>query len=297
MCCLPVREVKPQQPLSEYGDKREGRLNLVFERTPAGRTVVKQQYASYPFHVCRPFYLDEECFEGMATVYTQSCAGGLFTGDQLLCTLTAAENTRVQLSSQASTIVHRGARGPATQDVCINVGSCAFVEYIPDPMILLPGANLDSSLRVTVDEDSTVILLDSFLSHDPTENDGTFQRYKNQVIIDNADGVPLVIDRFDTTGDDFNARNVGIMGEYRCYASLMLYCPSANFPSLIQRCREVINTADEKAIAGVSELPSGVGISIRFLAMDGAALREVTQNCWCSLRQALTGKAPKIRRK
>ena len=44
-----------------------GRAEIEFGRAPDGRTFIKQQFASYPFHVCRPHSFAGDP-EGMITL-------------------------------------------------------------------------------------------------------------------------------------------------------------------------------------------------------------------------------------
>ena len=106
----------------------ESRLELVFNSGPDGITFISSQYATYPFHVCRPHYLDQAP-QGMATLYFQSCSGGLFEDDNLACSVAAKAATAVHLTSQASTIVHSSRCGrPAIQRTAICAEKDAIVE-------------------------------------------------------------------------------------------------------------------------------------------------------------------------
>src|SRR5204862_28241 len=84
--------------------------------SPTGRTFISRQYFAYPFHVCRPFYHDA-ALPGLATLYVQSCSGGLYENDRLMVDLEAAPLTEAHVTSQASTIVHGMNGGTAEHDV------------------------------------------------------------------------------------------------------------------------------------------------------------------------------------
>ncbi len=64
------------------GEDARGRLELAFARDPSGRTYLRRQFASYPYHVCRPLSFGGDP-QGMATIYLQSSAGGIFRDDRL----------------------------------------------------------------------------------------------------------------------------------------------------------------------------------------------------------------------
>ena len=133
-------------------------LALDFRRDAVGRTFIAKQYADYPFHICKAQYLDEQP-SGMATLYIQSCSGGLFEDDRLSFTIHAAEGTAVHVTTQASTIVH-SARGSgfAKQQGQIVAQSGALVEYLPDPMILFPRSRFKTSLTVQLAESASLLV-------------------------------------------------------------------------------------------------------------------------------------------
>ena len=71
------------------------------------------------------------------------------------------------VTTQASTIVHSMTEGCARQEARIALEPGSFFEYLPDPMILFPGARLASHLRIRFAPGTSAIICDSFLLHDP----------------------------------------------------------------------------------------------------------------------------------
>ena len=59
----------------EGGDRvTSGAVELVFAQPRGERTIIRRQFANYPFHICRGFNFDGDP-QGMSTVYLQSLAG------------------------------------------------------------------------------------------------------------------------------------------------------------------------------------------------------------------------------
>jgi len=270
-----------------------GRLELGFERAPSGQTFLDRQYASYPFHVCRPFYLDD-AIPGMATVYTQSCSGGLYTQDRLISTINAGCDTQVHLTTQAATIVHKSTRGPARQQMLITAGAGAYVEYLPDPVILLPGAHLETKLRVRMADMASVVLFDAFLTHDPDGVGRTFERMVSEVVIEDPGGPPMAIDRFNAIGSDFADPCLGATGGFGCQGTIIAYSPQNDPDELLEAVRR---TGCGDAAAGSSMLPGRRGVWMRIMAADGAGLKSAMVDLWSAVREVLTGAPPDIRRK
>lgn len=283
-------------PASELAIDRRGLLELEFRWGPGGRTYVGSQYFSYPFHVCRPFYLDDGPCEGMATVYTQSCSGGLYSLDRLAMNIVARKGAQVHLTSQASTIVHRATDGVTEQSCNFVVESDALVEYLPDPVILFPGAHLKSTLRWTLADSACAILFDSFLAHDYEDQSRVFDLFDNSVMISLPSGAPLAIDRFRVTGEEFTRGGLGVTGGFACQGSVLAVTPGVDTDALIVNLRKKFSDMTGCAI-GLSRLPRVNGLSARILAQDAVSMRSAMLGIWRQTRGAIVGCEPSNRRK
>lgn len=272
-----------------------GRLDLTFERSPSGQTFLDRQFASYPFHVCRAFYLDD-AEPGMATVYTQSCSGGLYTQDRLISTISAGDGAQVHLTTQASTIVHRSTRGPAEQEMRITVEDGAYVEYLPDPVILLPDAHLISKVRVRAAASASVVLFDAFLAHDPDGTGRPFDRMISEVVIEDPSGRPMTVDRFEASGRDFAEPCLGVTGGFGCHGTIIVYSPGNDPDELLEAVRRTADACGDTAV-GASLLPGRRGVGMRVMAADGADLRSAMVDLWSTAREVLAGAPPDMRRK
>ena len=94
------------QSCSELEAGREAEVLLVAELA-GGRTILRRQYVGYPFHITRPFQLDR-MRPDLATLYLQSTSGGLYAADRLALDLTIGAGAALNLTTQASTVVHDG---------------------------------------------------------------------------------------------------------------------------------------------------------------------------------------------
>ena len=276
--------------------RARGKLELAFARAPDGRSFIRRQFAGYPFHVCRPFHVDKGAARGMATLYLQSCSGGLYSGERLSTEITLDRGAEAHVTTQASTIVHKATYGPAEQTARITAEPDALIEYLPDPVILFPGARLKSSLRIELAERASAIAFDSFLAHDFSGDGGVFDLFDNEVGIFAPDGTPLVIDRFRIAGQDFSAGSIGRMGTNVCHGSVIAVAPEVETELLIDKARAAISDFEEAEI-GISRLPNLNGFSARILSRDAVAMKAAMHQLWIVTRTALTGEAPTPRRK
>lgn len=271
------------------------RVSLAFARDPSGRTFIAQQYAGYPYHICRPFhYADDPA--GMATVYLQSCSGGIFQGDCLKASILVQAGAAAHITSQASTIVHSMERGGASQVAAIEAEAQTFVEYLPDPLILFPNARVETELSVCAHETATVIVGDAFLTHDPAGGAGAFESLTSTLAIWNSAGQRLALDRFVVRGDEFRQARTGVNGPYRAHGTLVALQRRRPVAAVVESLRRAVMDLPG-VYAGVSAFAEGAGAWVRLLAEDGAALRLGMERSWVALRETLAGNAPRLRRK
>lgn len=298
-CCLLIdphmNAIPPKQPESSPADHHTGRLDLEFSTDQAGRTYLDRQYSRYPFHICRPHYLDKELPE-MATLYTQSCAGGIFRDDHLSIDVVANSDTSVHLTTQASTVVHSMEEGEASQTMTIVAKNNSLVEYIPDPTILFPNAKFTSTIGVQVSDDAEMILGDSFLTHDPGQSSDPFGYLASELRIADETGNIVALDRFHVKGREFMNRRVGTMGEHVAHGTMVVIAPRECLADLQQNLAHATAKIDS-VYAGVSCLPGGRGVWLRYTAIDGVALTSTMQMAWKIARHSLTGQEPQSRRK
>ena len=272
-----------------------GRLDLEFAADADARTYLRRQYARYPFHVCRVQFQDND-IPGLATLYIQSCSGGLYEDDRLDVTLAAREHAEAHVSTQAATIVHTMPVGSAQQRVRIHCDTGSYLEYLPDPQILFPGSSCRSAISIRLCQHAIALVSDSFLQHDPTGRDGAFSTYFSEIIIENALGEALAIDRLQIDGWAFQASCPGISGSFAAQGILVLAGLDLS-PRAISHELQKIKLAYGEAAIGSSQLPKSAGMLVRVLAADGAALKRAMHMVWCAARVALKGSLPVERRK
>ena len=269
---------------------------LVFARAPDGRTYISHQRVGYPFHITRPFYLDPVP-AGLLTLYLQSVSGGIYRGERLALSLAAEANAAAQVTTQSATIIHRMKDGgEARQDMTIRAAAGAVLEYLPDPLILFPGARFETSLRVVAEPSATVIVCDAFTQHDSEAAGGRFARLASDTRIERPDGTLLAFDRFDIAGDLGAAHFDGAGGEFPAQGTLMAVHDGCPPQELATALREGLGDCSG-VYAGASTMPHGCGAWARILAADGHALRAALKAAWAAARRKVSGAEPARRQK
>lgn len=267
-------------------------LDLTFRRQ-GGRTRLAEQLVRYPFHITRPFYFDRATAPGLATLYLQSASGGYYRGERLPVRIRAGEGAELSVTTQASTIVHH-ARGTETvADTRIDAEAGSVVFHVPDPLILLPGAELSTSVRVRRAPDATVVVSEAFLIHDPDGEERPFGHLVNEVRIDGPDGTPEAIDRLVVSGADLPV--VSRFGPALASAGLMIAGPKATSADPVAFEASIGSVADTRI--GASRLPFETGLSVRIAASSGVALSAALDAIFAAAFRLVYGGEPGRRRK
>jgi urease accessory protein len=268
---------------------------LAFARSPDGVTYLREQRVGYPFHICRPFHMEGDP-SGMASLYLQSCAGGIFEDDHLGLDVTMDAGSAVHLTTQASTIVHTMTRGRSRVASTFEVGPNAWFEMIADPLILFPGSSLTAETQLVVDPTAIAVLADAFLLHDPAGEYRPFARLDAETVIEVAGRGRVACDRYAVAGATVLAGMPGVTGRYRAQGTLLAVAPDGRFLPLVGDLRRALSELDG-IYAGVSTLPGNAGLWCRILAEGAPPLRRALDELWSVLRTRSTGQVPRRRRK
>jgi urease accessory protein len=253
-----------------------------------GVTRLHRQYAAYPFHLTRPFYLDRERPD-LATLYLQSSSGGVYRGEDLRLELELGRDAAAEITTQAATLV-RDARGGAARvetHLRLAPGSVGF--YTPDPLILFPNANITSVLRVTLAEGARALCIDG-ASLTAQETDIWQGRYRAGLVVETPEGRPLAREQGEVRLDEVGGM-ASPLGRFRAFGTAYLLNGEADEEAL---CRAVEATG---CAAGFSRLPNQAGLALRILAEDGGRLARGLAVARTMLFEALAGFAPAPRRK
>jgi urease accessory protein len=254
------------QSCSRFETGRQADVLLVAELA-GGRTVLRRQHVGYPFHITRPFQLDRTRPD-LATLYLQSTSGGLYAGDRLALDLVVGAGAALNLTTQASSVVHDGRADGSTMRQSVTVKDGGFCAFISDPYVLFPGASLHIATTATVDAGAILIMADGFAAHDPHRRGGTFARFSTDTRIVGQDGKLIMADRGSIGGDDLSA-SCGALGEMAAAGSVVMIAPPARLADLA----EIEAAADAcGCLAGASAAPNGAGLAMRLLAPDGGSL-------------------------
>jgi urease accessory protein len=248
-----------------------GQVVLRFAQAAGGRTWLARQRAAYPFHVGRCLSI---CGDptGMASVYLQCCSGGLFENDDVRLDIETGAGALAHVRTSAATIVHSMRDTEALQAVHLAARSGSHLEYLPDSLILFPGARLMSSVYVRLHERASVLAGEIVLAHDPQAQGRCFDRLQSVLVVSADDGALLLRDRWTMRGDLLTQRQPGITGPHPAQGTLFALSRTRDVQMLLDRVRAVL-PASADLYVGASRLPSDCGVVVRALSSDEPLLR------------------------
>lgn len=267
------------------------KLALQFASNVEGKTYLENQYASYPFHICRTQYYDNDPY-GMANIYIQSASGGIYENEDLSTYVIASAQSNSHVTTQASTIVHSMPNGIAHQNININASDHAFTEYISDPLILFPESNLRSNINVHIDETSTAVVADAFLLHFLNGENNLFRQFSSSLCVYSENDKLLVKDVYLADPGNFihNQRRHISMG------TISVINRATLDDSLLASLQTLMQTNND-IYGGATLLPNNCGIIMKFLAPDGVVLKKAMIQSWTMIRESIVNIKPAIRRK
>ncbi len=276
--------------------RTRGRLRTAFAVDARGKSYLARQYASYPFHLCRAQYLDPDLPE-MASLYVQTSAGGLYSGDRLDVEIRTEAGAKAHITTQAASIAYRMPEGEARQRIHLSGGPGSLLEYLPDPTILFPEARLRTAVTLEPAPGALIIAGDAFLPHDPGGGDRPFAFCAGESRVVGPGNRLRALDRFHLDGAAWMAGTAGVSGKRLMQGTLIAAGDAAAPETLLAALRDGLAKAPPAVYGAACALPNRGGAWARLLAADAAELTETMTGLWAALRARVTGHLPAPRRK
>jgi len=267
-------------------------LDLAFAR-PSDRTALERRVFRWPFVVMRPFYLDRSPAH-MATVIVQSSSGAVQGDDHLRQIVRVGARAAAHVTTQGAGPVHRATPGSsASETVTIAVEDGGYLEYLPEPRLLFPGADFEQKAELSCARTGALLFCDAFTTKGPDSCHDDFRRFRSTITLRVGDDRLVAIDRTDIRG--LGARADGV----KAFATMILAAPGR-----LEAGAELAATLNQDfqslrdLYAAASPLPGdSTGIAVRLAGCDLRAVRSGIAAAWSSIRQGLFGKTPPSRRK
>lgn len=233
---------------------------------------------------------------GAATLFLLNPTGGVLGGDCLDTAVELAPGAHVCLSTPSATRVYRSSGAPSTLRTTLRVGEGARLEYVPDHLILSPGARLAQRLDVELAAGASAIVSDAWAVGRVARGEAwRFDLLDSGIVARDPEGL-LFKDRLILQG---TAGWGGLGGaEGMAYVATVL-CLAPAHPALADLERamaESLSARTGEATVGATALARG-GVIARILAATAPAMQSLVGRAWAACRAELWALAPRLLRK
>lgn len=272
-----------------------GILDLAFARTVGGTELVAH-YQKSPLQIMRPLYYDP-LRPDMPYVYLMSTGAGIVQGDRLRTDLSFGPGACGYVTTTACTRALRMEQDYAVALLDVDAAEHAYVEYLPEPVVLFGDSRLYQRTRLTVAESATVVAGETLVAGRLAR--GERHRYAAlaaDLEIRRPDGTCLAVDRVRLTPTDGGTGGLAVLADHDVLAMLYVVTPLATAADLADLLHAELAGA-EGVVLGVSALPGDVGAWVRILGDATAPVAHALTLAWRALRLRLTGRpAPVVRK-
>ena len=241
-----------------------GHLDLLACADDAGRTVLRRQSFSAPFHISKPHH-----DAGWLSVNLASPSPGLLSGDRVKVKVEVAEDARLLLTAPSASRLHTMSGGHAelVQDFTVACGVC--LDFFPEYLIPQRRTRYRQRTRVHVEKGGTLLCCES-IAPGRTASGEVFA----------YDELRFATDIFVGASHILRERFRLVPGESALRA-LRARFPDAYFASIVCVAPEIASPADslrslhdpDAAWVGCGVLPAG-GWIVKIVAADSVTLRD-----------------------
>jgi urease accessory protein len=249
--------------------------------------VLRERYFTLPLQALEPMDLGD----GVPTLLLLNPTGGLLAGDRLHTQITLGPGSAVCLSTPSATRVYRSPGPPAVQDVAIEIGRGATLEWLPDHLIPSPGARLRQSTEIALGHDATLLHLEAWAVGRAARGETWgFDLLDSRLTVRDERGL-LLRERSVLSGG-LPRHGLGGTEGFGYVATFVAARPGRHdWDGLARALHEAAGAMGTGVRAGVTTLGRG-GIMARLLCASAPALRSGVEALWTCCRRSLLGKGP-----
>jgi urease accessory protein len=179
----------------------QGDINLRFE-LQGENTILKHSYAHAPLKIQRPFYPESNICHAVIL----HSAGGMVGGDRLTYQIELESDSQALITTAAAAKIYRSNGAFAQQQIAIELGTNAHLEWLPQETIIFDRARYQQQLRVDLAVGATFcgweLVRLGRSARSETFSEGCWQNALEVW----QQGKPLWIDRQQITGDLWHSR-------------------------------------------------------------------------------------------
>ncbi|MEL6354462.1 MAG: urease accessory protein UreD [Cyanobacteria bacterium J06627_28] len=290
---LTPRPVGEKAALEREGAQLSLRVACAANRRGTGqdleRSFVAHQYATYPFRLSNNLSLDPRD-PGRVHAYIMNAGPGLLAGDDLRVVVEVGDRASLYLTDQSATKVHSKppAASPAQMTHTLTVGSQAYLEYVPEPIIFFPDAALKQKTHITLHPQGRLFFSEMVVPGRLARGEFyEFEQFENHLQINAPEGTLRFVDRLKLPGKSNPFRDHAFLTDYPILGSFIIIAPEIDLASIFQAIK-AIDISRNTLQFGSSPLPNCHGLIVRAMATQTRVLKSFQTHLLSTLRQQLS---------
>jgi urease accessory protein len=260
---------------------------------------IAHQYASYPFRLSGNLRLDPADPERVYA-YIMNASPGLLAGDDWQVVVEVSDRANLYLTDQSATKVHshpahshpNSSSAPSAQvGYTFNVGAGAYLEYIPEPVILFKAAALTQQMTITLHPQGQLVLSEIIVPGRLAKGEFyAFNRFYSHLRVQTPKGKLCFADSFRLLGETNRFKHSPFVTDWPIVANLIAVVPGVDLAQLAQMLENHALPTDELQVCD-SPLPGCHGLWVRAIATQVAPLKRYQHHLLDCIRN-LTGHRP-----
>ena len=241
-----------------------------------------------------PLYLDA-ADPTMAFVYVQNPTGAVFGGDRLTTRIAVDPGGHVHLTTPSATKIMRMEGSEAKQTLEVDVGTGAYVEYLPELLIPQAGSRYEQDIVVTLGDGASFIGVESVAPGRLASGEAfAYERLRLSLVVRTGQR-DICVDTLDLEPARRSPASHGLLGQYRYVGSIV--AAARGHPGGLVTALDEAMSPIPNVLAAAGDLPSDAGAYARVLAFSPGDLRRALHAGWEAARLLLTGHPAAKRRK
>ncbi len=265
-----------------------GELELLFEQSPSGRTVLRHLYRRAPLIVQQALYFDEE-LPAMPCIYILSSGGPNVDGDRYRQVFRLAEGAMAHISTGAATKIAPMRYNHASLHQEIRLADRAYLEYLPEPTIPCRGARFRSECRITIAPTATLFYSEIYTSGRRHHNGESFcyDLLSLSTSAQRDNGQELFCEKMVITPHSTPPQKRWVMEEYDTFATLFILTPTEHIDKIYS---QIESYRGSETALGISRLPSDCGLICRILSTRSDRAKEIIRELCSVVRKEIKGR-------
>lgn len=263
-----------------------GQLSLRAAARPDGVTTLAAQAFRAPFHLSKPYW---EADTRTLLVQVVNPTAGILSGDRLESAVAVESGAAVLLTTPSASRVFRMREGEARSLQQFTVSRGGWLEVLPEPLVPHRGSVFHQRTTLAVEPGGAAFYAD-LLFPGRIAHGETWGWSRLVLELEVRSGAELILrERLDHTGEHLRAlAALAGAGESACFGNVVFLAPA--LPAA-PAWRDALHALQADGIwIGASQLHTGAGWSIKFVAPDGILLRRTLAD----IRRILASVAPHL---